>query len=94
MRICSRCRNRFFPRRARPSWRDDMHRSAAKGMATSADPRAEKIKRRKERRSASYMVRDTLTNVKLIIRGLATEAQRNPDDEECADCQALNRKVA
>jgi hypothetical protein len=63
-------------------------------MIAPVDPRAEKVKRRKERRSGSYMVRSSLESVKLILRGAAAQPQPNPDDAECAECQALNREAA
>jgi hypothetical protein len=60
-----------------------------------SDPRAEKIRRRKEsKRSKPYMTRDTLSTVKLIIRGAQSTPVENPDDKECPRCQALNRQVA
>jgi hypothetical protein len=64
-------------------------------MVTAEDPRAEKIKRRKERRSRTNMTRGSLADaVKLIIRGNLQPAAADPDDQECPDCLALNREAA
>jgi hypothetical protein len=94
-RICPACKRSLLPALARPSWHKHVLRAAAAGMVSKPDPRAEKIKRRKDRRSRTNMTRDSLANaVKLIIRGNLQPAAADPDDQECADCLALNQMVA
>lgn len=62
-------------------------------MEAPIDPRAEKVRRRKSKARKTYMTRDSLSAVKLIIRGTAL-SPAVPESDECADCLALNQKVA
>lgn len=87
-RLCPKCFADTMPKAEGNPMRGMVLRSPAKGMVKPADPKAERIKAKKERKSRN-MTRGTLGIVKLFIRGLAAAPQ--PIPEECPDCLALNR---
>lgn len=94
--LCARCSRQLGPRKPRPAIVRDALRKAADGMTRPADPQAERIKARKERRAElrkAFREEGPTGAVRLFLSGSATQA---PVSEECPDCQSLmaRRRVA
>lgn len=90
--LCSQCRRDILPQLKQPS-RPVEAQGTARGMLKT-DPRAERIKKRKDRKRAqrSYMTRGTLAAVKLTLltKNAVTPA---PPSDDCPRCIALQRKL-
>jgi hypothetical protein len=100
IQLCRRCKKDVLPQRAVGSLRLDMHRAPAKGMAAKADPKAERIKARKDRKHrslrAEVKAHGIANTVRLVLSGeLAALAPRahGSSDDECPECQRLQRSA-
>ncbi len=98
--LCYRCQRDVLPQRARPGIIADMHRGAAKGMASKPDAKAESIRARKDRKHrslrAEVKARGIANVVRLVLTGeLAALAPRahGSSDDECPECQRLQRSA-
>jgi hypothetical protein len=88
--LCGRCRREILPAQKGPSWHRDVHRAPAKNMARAVDPKAEKIKARKERKSLRSVTREfgfTATATLFLVTRAADFAPVNEDCPECAKRQ-------
>lgn len=96
--LCHRCKRDILPRLAAGSLKRDMHRAASKGMTQKPDPKAERIKARKERKHrslrAEVKARGIANVVRLVLSGeLTALAPRvhGSSDDECPECLRLQR---
>jgi hypothetical protein len=91
--LCERCKRDILPQMKGPSWHKDVHRTAAKGMARPLDPRAERIRAKKD---AKRITRATVCAVgiagaaKMFIETKNAPVMDAPS-EECPKCQQLIR---
>jgi hypothetical protein len=96
--MCSRCKRELVPRLAVNSLRRDMWRAPADGMATAPDPKAERIrarKDRKERRSVATLAATIgITGPMTFSLSTAALAPATPADEECPDCIRRRNRTA
>lgn len=100
--LCPRCRRDILPQRAVNSLRRDMWRLASDGMVKHAkpDPKAERIKARKDRkRSLRSISKDIgiVGAVTLVLRARASDLTGNaasPASDDCPDCLKRQRRVA
>lgn len=93
--LCPDCRRDILPQLKEPSWRRDVLRRAADGMVRKADPAAERIRARKDRKrtARTYMTRGTLQAVKLILLTRNAILPEKPSDD-CPRCAEMQRRSA
>jgi hypothetical protein len=96
--LCSRCRHETLPQLAQPSWHREKHRATRAEREPAPDPRAEKIKRRKEARRVAGNLRKQI-RVKGLIAAtkffLSLKARPAtplpPPSDDCPTCLDLQR---
>lgn len=95
--LCAKCRRDTLPQLSQPSWHREKHRASATEREPAPDPRAEKIKQRKESRRAARSLLAQL-RVKEMFRAntflldlkafrAAPPAVANPDCDACLKLQ-------
>lgn len=84
--LCGRCRREILPGQKGPSWHRDVHRAPAKDMARSSDPKAERIKARKERKSLRVVTRESGFVASATLFLTTRAADFAPVQEECEAC--------
>lgn len=86
--LCRRCASDTLPRGIQSSsLARNALRSAAKGMARPLDPKAERIRVKKERAALRHTLKHSgpVAAAKFFITGMILP----PVSEECPDCKAL-----
>jgi hypothetical protein len=100
--LCGRCRRETLPQRAKPSWHREKHRATAHEREPEPDPRAERIKRRKEARQSRAAALRKINKVHgmiaaakffLSLKGHAAAPSSLPP-EDCEACLKLQSDAA
>lgn len=88
--LCGFCRKQIPPQLAHPAWRKDTHRKAAAGMAKdqAPDPRAERIKARKEKKRGRVTRADIREHgfVGAVVLEIKGAELPPPPSEDCESC--------
>lgn len=93
--MCPRCRGEFLPDKPRAAFISDMWRAPAKGMTQKPDPRAERIKRRKEAKARLAVVREGIRQERDTgepVTIAVTTPLADVVSEECQDCLKLKAR--
>lgn len=102
VRICRQCRNDLLPRRAVPVKPSEIHRGENTHRVEPTDPRAERIRNRKQRKAEQSALRKQLrvegilsTVRTFLLRQSEKAALRNDvASEECERCLKLQKRDA
>jgi hypothetical protein len=93
--LCPACRHDTLPQLAQPSWHREKHRATQAEREPAPDPRAERIKARKARKTEQSQLRKQLrvkgilAAAKFFLDLKAQNLSTSAPSEDCPRCQKL-----